>query len=187
MVHIFVIENGVVKPTPEILLISPFKEIWERDTTPKKAVALAEFGLIEYYKSPKKSNPFKGYLDDDERLSKIIKYLFSFREEEYVPDELIIQGFEVYEDFLKGSSVSYGVLQDANKAVKSLQKFLGNVDVSETNDRGMPIYKPVDIASAIAKLPDLFRTLKTLEDNIQQELLEKTRTRADREINHFEK
>ena len=36
MAFLFVVENGVAKPNTETLLISPFKEIWERDNSDNK-------------------------------------------------------------------------------------------------------------------------------------------------------
>ena len=45
---IFQIQNEQVFPSVHALGIYPFKDIWERDDTPKKSKALQEFYYIEY-------------------------------------------------------------------------------------------------------------------------------------------
>ena len=37
MSHLFIVENNIAKPNTETLLISPFKEIWERDKSKDKS------------------------------------------------------------------------------------------------------------------------------------------------------
>ena len=64
MAFLFTVENAVAKPNVETLLISPFKEIWERDTSSDKSQAIKEFTFIELMTSKKKTNPYAGYADD---------------------------------------------------------------------------------------------------------------------------
>ena len=46
MSFLFKIQDKVVFPNPETLLISPFKEIWERDTDPDKHQAIKELNEV---------------------------------------------------------------------------------------------------------------------------------------------
>ena len=82
MAHLFVIENNVAKPNVETLLITPYKEIWERDTTPQKEVAVKELTYIELMAPKKKSNVFAGY-SDEKRRDSLKKMIFT---EDWVPD-----------------------------------------------------------------------------------------------------
>lgn len=41
--------NYVVHPTEEALLLKPFSDIWKRDKTKSKEVALKEFGFVWFY------------------------------------------------------------------------------------------------------------------------------------------
>ena len=50
---LFTIESKIVKPYTETLLISPFREIWERDTNAGKFTAIDEFTYIEFMTSVK--------------------------------------------------------------------------------------------------------------------------------------
>ena len=55
-------------PNPETLLITPFKDIWERDKTPSKAIAIQEFAYIEFMTSMLKSNPYREYPEETEGI-----------------------------------------------------------------------------------------------------------------------
>ena len=68
--EIFEVSGNIVRPTPNILTIYPFKEIWKRDKTKNKNLAIQEFAFIEFMVSKKKSNPFKGY-DEEIKEDKI--------------------------------------------------------------------------------------------------------------------
>ncbi len=61
MAHLFIINDKAVFPNPETLLISPFKDIWDRDRSPGKENAIQEFAYIEFMTSMLKSNPYREY------------------------------------------------------------------------------------------------------------------------------
>ena len=69
---IFIVQNNIVVPTAHALLLTPFKNIWESDDSPKKDIAMAKFSYIEFMCSYKKSNPFIGYTDKNQRKLKIL-------------------------------------------------------------------------------------------------------------------
>ncbi len=72
MSFLFKIEGKKVYPNTETLLVSPFKEIWERDKSLDKEKAIQEFAYIEFSTSMLKSNPYREYTEDrkDEILQK---------------------------------------------------------------------------------------------------------------------
>ena len=61
MAFLFQVTDRAVFPNPETLLISPFKDIWERDESTNKTVAIQEFAYIEFMTSMLKSNPYRQY------------------------------------------------------------------------------------------------------------------------------
>jgi len=61
MAFLFTVTEKTVFPNAETLLISPFKDIWERDKTKQKIYALEELAYIEFMTSMKKSNPYRQY------------------------------------------------------------------------------------------------------------------------------
>lgn len=182
--EIFKIEGNIVKPTTEILLLSPFKEIWERDTTPKKALAILEFSFIEFYCSQKKSNPFAGY-SNEKRESEIKKNLFS-KYPTWQIDELIKKAIIVYNDWLMEASQSMSFLIAAKTGAEKLKEFFNELDMTKMNSKGMPIYKPAEVTRALKDSFEVIKTLDAIEKKVQQEIYESSKIRGGGEINHYE-
>jgi len=174
-----------VSPTVEALSIPPFKEIWERDNSSKKEVALQEFAYIEFMASKKKSNPYKGY-PEDRRETAVRKDVIV--KKEWAPDKLVSKGIQRVVDFQTDASPTYALYMSAKKAVENLRGFLDTVDVTEKNERtGNPIYKPVDITKAVTEIERLLNTMSNLEKKVEEELFEETRMRSNKEIGFFAK
>lgn len=182
MAYLFEIQDKIVYPTPEALLIEPFKSIWERDKTKSKQTALEEFTYIEFMSSAKKSNPFKGY-SDEERPKKIMQQVMS--EQNWKPDHLVLEGIAHWQLFQEEASENYSLYKAAKKAVDNLKKFLNSVNVMERNDKGAPVYKPRDITSAIADVPKLVAGLDELKKKVEEDLFEQTKSRAGKTTSIF--
>lgn len=183
--QIFILENEVVKPTTEILLLHPFSEIWDRCAPlTHHAKAIQEFSYIEFMVSPRRSNPFFGY-DSDRKEKEIIARVF--RGEEYKPDELVTQAMEMYKEFFYEASPGLTYLEDARTAAENTKKFLKDVDLSERTDKGMLILKPRDVTSALKDTGEVMKALAQLENKVHEELFETNKSRANREINEFER
>lgn len=183
MSFLFVVENNVAKPNTETLLISPFKEIWERDKSKDKVQATKEFTFIELMTSKKKSNPFSGY-NDEVRFSKLKEMLF---DENWKPDMEIEIGLVKMKDFQEEASPTYKYYIDNLETAEKTRTFLKNIDLYERNTKtGNPLYKPKDVTSAIADTERILQTLAILRDKVEQELFESVKTKGNRQINHFE-
>jgi hypothetical protein len=180
---VFHIEQGIVKPTPEILMISPFKEIWARDKTVKKEKALKEFAYIEFFVSYKKSNPFCGFPPQD-RHRKICETVL--HNISYIPDELVKQGMDVYKDWQENASPSLRFYKSVVKANEKLVTFAETIDLNERDVKGSAVYKPNDITSITSKAYENLKTLTLMKEKVEQELFEASKTRSNRTINVFE-
>jgi hypothetical protein len=185
MVELFEVREEGVVPTKEALLISPFKEIWERDPSPRHDVAMQEFAYIEFMVSPRKSNPFRDY-PIAVKSDKIIPRVFR-NQLDWSPDGLVVRGIEVYNEFMHEASVSMEFLDAALGAADTVIEFLKNFDLNERTRSGMPVYKPKDITSALSDARDVIKTLEGLKADVNQELYDKAKTKKDREINEFER
>lgn len=181
--QLFHIENKVAKPTPEVLLIEPFKTIWERDTSEHKTMAIKEFSYIEFMCSPKKTNPFHGY-EEALREKKIVENIFGTP---YVPDEMVRRAIALYKEFFYKASPTLRNLESARIASDKLNLFLQELDLDERNKSGSPLYKPKDITTALADTFNVAKTLNSLQERVEQEIFETFRTKNNREVNPFEK
>lgn len=183
--EIFKIEAGVVKPTIEILLIDPFKTIWERcSPLTNFARSMQEFAYIEFMCSPKKSNPYHGYAEDVKE-DKIIRGIF--KDEQYTPDALVKEAMDVYKEFFYEASPTLTFLEDARTGAEKLKSFFRTFDINATTDKGALLYKPADITRALSDTLGVIRTLAALEDKVHQEVFDTVKSKGDREINPFER
>ena len=110
---LFIIDNGIAKPSEHALLVEPFKTIWEEDKTKIKSTAIKSFTYIELICSIKKSNPFSGY-DEDIKPEKVAKEVY--KDEKYIPTELELEGIKVYKDFLEEASPTLSFYKASLKA-----------------------------------------------------------------------
>lgn len=181
MLEVFIIEDGVVKPTPQILLISPFKEIWERDKSTKKDKARDELAFIEFMVSPLKNNPYKDY-DEDSRRDKLMD---KFNVD---PDELIEKGIQLYKEFLYEDSFSYQFLISAREGAMGVKDFFSDSKnkLAERTKSGTMLIKPKEITSALRDVEEVLKNLENLEKRVHEEM-KKSKTISNREIGHFER
>ena len=185
---IFIVQDNRVGITPQALLISPFKEIWEEND---KDMALLKLGYIEFMCSYKKSNPFGGYLIDERPLKILISSFPNGTEEEYssiMNDSLVIEGIALYIKNQAEASVSLRYYEAAVSAANKMADFFIDFELDTPNPKtGNPLYKPADITRALKDVNDIIKTLGALKDKVIQELNEDAKGKAGREINYFEK
>jgi len=181
------IENRIVKPTEEALMVTPFGDIYQRDSHRQKDLAMREFAYIEFMVSPKDTNPFFGYpVAGGIRHQKIYENKFKDLYETWTPDELVRVGIEVYNEFYYNASPSLGFYNSVVGAVKKLQTFFDNLDMDKVNSRDMPLYKPKEITSAIIDAENLLTKLAAMKEKVNQEIFTTVKTKGARQINFFE-
>jgi hypothetical protein len=179
---LFEIRENHVYPKPEILLISPFKEIWERDKSKGKQVAIQEFTYIEFMSSAKSSNPFRGY-SKEERHHKIREIVI--QEKGWKPDSLVYDGMQHWIKYQQEASEIYELWRAAKTATHNLSRFLTQASALERDEKGKPLYKPRDITGALSDIPKITKSINELQEKIDKELYEDTRTKSNKEISIF--
>lgn len=185
MAYLFKIEGKVVQPTEEALMINPFKQIWERDKSKGKEIALKEFAFIEFSVSLLASNPYKGY-SESIREGIIIDELFG--KDKWKPDDIVKEGQKKLDKFQIEASQSYSLYRSSIKAKDNLVEFLENIDLSDKNLKtGLPIYKPKELTSALLDVDKVTTSLDLLKRKVEEELFESTKTKGQKEISIFAK
>lgn len=183
MSYLFTIENQIVRPNIETLLVSPFKEIWERDTDSHKAMAIKEFTVIEFMSSVKKTNPYRGY-DTEERKRRLKKDIM--QDENYVPDDLVLAGIEYLIDHQRNGSASYNYYMSARKAAEKLRKFFDTFEMTTVNLKtGLPIYKPKEITTSLIDTAKVIENLSALEEKVNNEIYETAKNKGQKTISVF--
>lgn len=183
MSFLFTVSEKTVFPNTETLLISPFKEIWDRDKTKEKYSAIEDFTYIEFMSSMKKSNPYRQY-SEDMKHEKVVKDVIT--REGWEPDELIMQAIHKVHHFQKEASTTYNYYMAAKRAAEKMQEFFNEVDITAVNPKTFnPVYKPRDITSALNDTEKVLGNLKSLEKKVEEELYEETKNRSNKEISFF--
>jgi hypothetical protein len=182
MAYLFVVENSIAKPNTETLLISPFKEIWERDKSADKSQAIKEFTFIELMSSKKKTNPYSGY-EAEVRFQKLKENIF---DADWEIDELIEKALVSVHEFQTEASPTYSYYLSVLNAAEKMKSFFNNFDIDERNERGVPIYKPSDITRALNDTDKVLQNINSMKEKVEQELFEQTKTRSNKQINPFE-
>ena len=181
---LFTVESKVVSPTTQVLLIPPFKEIWERDTSIDKRYAIEDFSYIEFMASIQKSNPYSGYAEH-QRPEKIIKDVIT-REDWDQEDPLLVQGIAKLKEFQAEASVTYNYYMAAKSAAEKMQMFFINFSMSDVNLRtGAPIFKPKDITSALNDTSRVLENLNTLREKVDNEVFEEIKKKGQKVVSPF--
>lgn len=184
----FTIENGIVRPNEETLAIYPFSEMWRRDSSTHKERVNAEFKFIEFYCSPKKTNPFFGYPRGKIRKDKITENIKETIPDFNPEDNLIFTAIKQYDEFWENASPKLSYYKSNIKAAKNLEEFFNELDMTKTNPRtGLPIYKPKEITSALGDAQVVLKNLASIEEQVYQEIYDSAKSKANRKVNPFER
>lgn len=181
---IFEVEGNVVVPTIHARLLSPFREVWDRDKSEKKQQAILEFKFIEFTCSMRKSNPYSGF-EEDIRAKKVAEKIFP--DIEFEPDEQLLKCIEEYKMFRDEASPTVRFYEAALTGAEKLANFFIDVDFTKTNDKGVPLYKPGEIARALKDAPDILSSLNKMKEKVDQEIFDQVKTRSGKEINPLER
>lgn len=183
MSYLFKVENRVAKPNVETLLMSPFKEIWERDISEDKTRALTELTYIEFIVSVKQSNPYHGYTKD-ERERRIKKDIML--NEEYVPDELVLKAMRWLEDYQYDCSPTLRYYNSALRAADKLRHFFDDFNMTSLNPKtGNPMYKPKEITSALIDTEVAMQKLSAMKSKVQDEIFETVKNKGQKIVSTF--
>ena len=183
MAYLFIVENDIAKPNTEVLLLEPFKTIWERDKSEGKLEAIKEFTFIEFMSSKKKSNPYAGY-DEQTRFLALRDEMF---DSDWEMDDEIKSALKKVEQFQIEASPTYQYYMSALTAAGKMRRFFNEFDINERNEKtGNPIYKPSDITRALNDTDKVLHNLNSMKEKVEQELFDNTKTRGNKDINPFE-
>ena len=79
------------------------------------------------------------------------------------------------------STTSSLLLQDTKVAIEKVRQFLRNVDLTETDDRGKPLYTINAVTTAIKQIPQLAKDVTEAEKMVAKEIEEQGRARGGNE------
>ena len=179
MIKLFKYEGYKLNISEEALLLKPFKEIWQRDKSKSKDKALQELGYIYFMSDPRSDYQ---YLVDEEERSKAIKEGEGI-DSKWKPDKVVLDAITFYKSFKPTSAL---FLDDTRLAVDKLRKLLREIDLTEVDDKGKPIYTLNTITATIKQIPSLVKDLDEAEKTLSKELIESSKVRGSQEKSMYE-
>jgi hypothetical protein len=176
---LFRYEGYKIEISEEAFALKPFKQIWNRDKSKNKDTAITELGFIYFMVDPR--SDYQYIVDDDARME-------SIKEGEglpsnWKPDKLVLEAMKFYEKFKPTASL---LLEDTRYAVDKLRQLLRDIDLSEVDDKGKPIYTLNTITSTIKQIPDLVRSLDEAEKALAKEIAQSDKVRGAQEKSMYE-
>ena len=194
MLNIFEFNEGRIGLTLDFLAHPVLKLIYDRDTSEHKGEALLQCSYLNYYCSPRKTNPFFGYVDLKERHEKIIKSLYKKESAEvieeklkfYAEDSLISICVQVLDDIYEDSIPTLKLYKDCLEASNRVGRFIRTIDLEAVTNSGAAKYKPTDVTNAITDAETVAVKLNNLKNVVENEITEASKTVRNRGINYFE-
>lgn len=170
--HIIEYINYEIVPTQEAFLIKPIREIYNNDSSPTKESFMQQMSILYFLVDPRSSYAY--ILDEKERLKEIL--VQEGLPKNYKLSKELKEAIEVYKKHIVTSSSL--LLEDTRIAIEKVRTFLREVDLTETDVKGKPIYTINSITSALKQIPDLAKQVVETEKLILKEMEEKGRVRG---------
>lgn len=160
---IFEIQNNFPTVTTECLMLSPFKEIWERDKTKDKVKAYGELQYIYF------SADFKSlYLafDKDVREERLVDDFIKIKG--WKPDELVLAAIKKYREFQNTPTMRF--LQANQDAMESLTEYYSNIDWDALDATGKkPKYDITKVSGSVKQAGDIINNIEKLKEKVAKE------------------
>lgn len=168
MQQIFVFDNAENKLRIDeytILLIKEFKDLWDVERNKcaedKKGTlrikAFKEFTYI--YLMLDYKSPYFTFLEQHKHEAALVD---SGLTEADLNDPLFVKAINKYKELLDSDPI-LSLIKVAHNTLYKMQVFLDNIDFSDVDEYGKPIYKPKDVIADIGSIGKMRKDLQTLE------------------------
>lgn len=165
-------ENFKIELSEEASYIKAFRDLWQRDKTKNKGMALMEFGFIYFMYDPRSEYTYLIDCEDREREIRVGLGVPST----WMPDELVLKAIEIYKKLtVTPSSI---LLEATRKSIDHLATFLQNINLEDRDSRGRLVHSVSQIVSAQKSIPELIEKLTAAETALNKELMENSRMRG---------
>lgn len=180
--RLFDIVNGkLVINQPEVLAMPEFKLLWERDENEEKDTALREISYIVFLCDESTGNPYRAY-KEVERDKVLLKDFI--KDPKWKPDKAIQAAIKKYKEATQ--TTNSRLLKSAKNAADKLSEYFDMIDFNELDQYGKSVFSAKELASNLASVGNIVKSLNQLEDMVRKEQLEATTARGGGEIGYYE-
>ena len=164
---------------PELLTLKPFKTLYQRDRTKEKTKMMQELAFIYFFCDAR--SDYQYLTDEDNRRLAILEG--EGMPLTWKPDKQVQEAMDFYNTFKPTSAL---LLEDTRIAIDKLRTLLRNIDLTDKDDKGKPIYTLNTITSTINQIPTLVKNLNEAERAINKEIFESNKVRGAQEKSMYE-
>lgn len=179
MLRLFKYEGYKIVISEEAFALKPFRQIWQRDKTVNKDKAIMELGFIYFMNDPRSDYQ---YLTNEDERKEAIKEGEGLPPK-WEPDKIVQEAMVFYNSFKPTSAL---LLEDTRYAVDKLRKLLRDIDLTQVDDKGKPVYTLNTITATIKQIPSLVKDLDEAEKALASEIRNAGKMRGSGEKTIFE-
>lgn len=167
-------ESYQLKIEDELLLLKPFRVLFNADRTQNKDKFMNFLSIIYFTYDPRSDY---SYIVDDELRLKEVCDSNGFEVPKFSKQEL--ECISLYKKLT--ATISTELLRSTKIAVDKVRQFLENIDLEATDDKGKLLYPINTVTSAIKQVPQLAKEVREAEKAVAKEIEEQGRARGGNE------
>lgn len=177
--HIIEFQDYSVVPSPEIMLIKPFRRLWNADRSERKEKFLQQVSYCYFMVDPRSTYSY--ITDEDERAKEIIKQ--EGLPDDFKPSEMLQEAMDVYRKHC--ITTSSLLLEDTKSTIDKIRTELRDFNMSSLDDKDKANSLKT-IASIVSMIPKMVKDLSEAEKTVTQELNASGRARGKAEKTLFD-
>ena len=174
MKNLLELRNNILTISPEALVISEFRTIWERDKSKGKEKALQELAYV--YHTTDFQSIYRNY-HSSTRENKIRIDIFGSRD--WQPDMCIIQAQMKYKELQ--TTLSMELLNDAETGLEKLRDYFRDAHFDDDEGKAAK-----NFIANIKQLGDIVKGMKSLREEVEKELVDAMQIRGGSTIGNRE-
>ena len=178
--NLFEFQGHKVVFSPQALGLKPFRDLYERDKTKNKVVAISELEYV-YFMADYKSD-YSDIIDDEERSQEIISVLDLPKNWE--KDDIVQIAMDFYID--RSDSMLMKLYKAAKILLSKIVKFAETVNLDERDNNNKPVYNVKQINDMVKQLGGTVESVQHLEKMVKAEVSANKTNVGSREKNMFE-
>jgi len=166
---------------PQALAIPEFRYLWDRDDDIDKDNAVREISYIVFLCDESLANPYRSYKEGDRERVLMKDFI---KDKKWKVDKHILAGID---KFIEATQTTNSrLLKAAKNAAEKLAGYFDMIDFNEIDKDGKPMYSARELASNLAAVGNIVKSLHQLEEMVKKEQLESNTVRGGGEIGFYE-
>lgn len=166
------IDNYELKFEDELLLLKPFRVLYNADHTKDKTNFLDFLSILYFVYDPR--SEFNYIVDEDARIEEVCN-ANGIKKPKFTKQDLVC--IELYKKMTVTASSL--LLERTRKTLDRVGIFLENIDLTEEDDKGKPKYTVQSVVSSAKLVPQLVKEITEAERTVAKEIEESGRARGN--------